>query len=623
MPAVTKARFDFLWTAMLVGFALLFAAGLAVAYLAIRAADAEQRVAHTLEVQKVAHQLQGQLQDVETGQRSFLLLRNPADLDPFNAGLVAVPTTIKNLQQLIADNPSQIDRLSQIDSLIQRRVQIAKHSVDLALAGNIDEAVGVVRSGEGTSLMRTVRRLLGEFVDAEYKLLASREATAIAVRWTLFFSIAAVLVAVCALAALVAQSARQHVMALRREAVRREAVESSLRQSQKMEAVGQLTGGIAHDFNNLLTIILGNLDAAGRRLARVEPAHKAFAETIEPYLSNASQGGKRAAQLTHRLLAFSRQQPLDPKVTDINRLITGLDDLLRRSVGETIEIENVSGAGLWRSLVDAHQLENALLNLVLNSRDAMPNGGRITIETGNAYIDEHYAARFGDVQPGQYALISVADTGIGIPAEMIDRVFDPFFTTKMDGKGSGLGLAMVHGFVKQTGGHVRIYSEPGEGTTVKIYLPRATAEEPDQVLTVHPETELPTATGERILVVEDDEGVRTYAEAVLRGLGYDVVSAGDAKQALELLDGIDMLFTDVVLPGGMNGRVLSEHVHKLRPGLPVLFTTGYTRNAIVHHGRLDAGVNLLTKPYTEQELARKIRDVLDRVRGDNVVAFQK
>ncbi len=398
---------------------------------------------------------------------------------------------------------------------------------------------------------------------------------------------------------------------------RREETETTLRQAQKMDAIGQLTGGIAHDFNNMLTIIMGNLDTVKRRLSSLDSG-----ATLEKPIEAALAGSRSAAKLTHRLLAFSRQQPLEPATLNLNTLVSGLSDMLTRTVGEHIKIETVLGAGLWPVFADANQLENSLLNLVINARDAMPNGGKLTIETGNAYLDEAYAARFGDLKAGQYAVLIVSDTGTGIAANQIDKVFEPFFTTKAIGTGTGLGLAMVHGFVRQSGGHVRIYSEMGQGTAVKLYLPRClkTGEMPAAPRGNVAAVEVPSRAvdGETVLLVEDDGGVLEYSREALEDLGYRVLGADSGEAALELLSRtgrIDLLFTDVVLGGSLSGRQLADEIGKLRPTLPVLFTTGYTRNAIVHGGMLDAGVNLLGKPYTQRELAVKIRTVLTNARS--------
>jgi len=386
------------------------------------------------------------------------------------------------------------------------------------------------------------------------------------------------------------------------EVGRRETAEQALRQAQKMEAVGQLTGGIAHDFNNLLTIIIGNLGIAKRGVVEARS---------ERALNDALIGAERAAQLTQRLLAFSRQQPLSPRRVDVNKLILSMSDLLSRSLGENVELETISGAGLWTIEADMPELETALLNLVLNARDAMPNGGKLTIETSNAYLDEEYCKQHADLKPGQYVLIAVSDSGAGMSPETLERAFEPFFTTKETGKGTGLGLSQVYGFMKQSGGHVKIYSEPGEGTTVKLYLPRHEGEEP--VSQSEELTGSERGRGETVLIVEDDEGVRQYAAEILRDLNYQVIEAKDSTSALRLLDAgkkCDLLLTDVVLPG-KNGRQLADEALRRRPGLKVVFMTGYSRNAIVHQGRLDRGTELIPKPLIEGVVARKIRQVLD------------
>ena len=391
------------------------------------------------------------------------------------------------------------------------------------------------------------------------------------------------------------------------EVARRTEAEDALRQSQKMETIGQLTGGIAHDFNNLLQIIAGNLDILRRGMTEDSPR-------LQRSVENAAKGAERAAVLTQRLLAFSRRQPLAPKVMDPNKLLAGMSDMLHRTLGENYAVETVAGSGLWRVEADPNQLESALLNLSINARDAMQSGGKLTIETTNADIDRGYAKRHSGVAPGQYVLICVSDTGIGMDAETVDRAFEPFFTTKEVGKGTGLGLSMVYGFVKQSGGHLKIYSEPGEGTTIKIYLPRhhGALVVPDEV----ERSEAPRGKeGETILVCEDDEDVRAFSVEVLCELGYRVIKAADGEAALKLLaseDGrVDLLFTDIVLPGGMTGAVVAERARAAQPGLKVLFTTGYARNAIVHQGRLDPGVELLSKPFAYVDLAARVRDLLD------------
>ena len=390
--------------------------------------------------------------------------------------------------------------------------------------------------------------------------------------------------------------------------------EEALRQAQKMDAIGQLTGGVAHDFNNLLTVILGGLDTVMRQ-AEGLPADPAV-QRIQRSAAMAAHAGERAATLTARLLAFSRRQALDPRPIEPARLVTGLSDLLQRTLGETIALETVAGAGLWRTVADPGELENALVNLAVNARDAMPEGGRLTIETTNAYLDEAYLATVPEpVAPGQYVLIAVSDTGTGMDAETLSRVFEPFFTTKEVGRGTGLGLSQVYGFVRQSDGHIRIYSEVGVGTTVKVYLPRLNGDSA-AVSAEIPRRETPVHGGqETILLVEDHEDLRTYSTEVLTDLGYRVVAAQDGAEALRRLEeerSIKLLFTDVVLPGGMDGRGLAEEASRRRPGLKVLFTTGYTRNGIVHNGRLDPGVELLSKPFAANELGLRVRALLDR-----------
>jgi signal transduction histidine kinase len=394
---------------------------------------------------------------------------------------------------------------------------------------------------------------------------------------------------------------------LNRQIAERQQLEEQLRHAQKMEAIGQLTGGLAHDFNNMLAIIVGALNLLMRRLKDVEPSAR-------KYIDSAQEGAHRAAQLTQRLLAFSRQQALTPKTLDVNKLVQGMSELLRGTLGRDITLEAVVGGGLWQVHADESQLENAILNIALNARDAMPDGGRLTIETQNAHLDERYAAANLGTPPGQYLMISVTDTGAGMSPDVAAKAFDPFFTTKATGKGTGLGLSQVYGFVKQSGGHIKIYSEPGRGTSVKIYLPRHHAPG-GQTAEFQQASGLPMeGHQELILVVDDEDAVRSIAADGLRELGYRVLEAPDARTALVLLEeypAINLLFTDIVMPE-VNGRKLAEQALRKRPGLKVLFTSGYTRNAIVHNGVVDADVHLIGKPCSLDELAEKIRDVLDR-----------
>ena len=415
------------------------------------------------------------------------------------------------------------------------------------------------------------------------------------------------------------RQARREALAhaqLRHESARRQSTELALRQAQKMEAVGRLTGGIAHDFNNLLTAIIGNVELALRRNTTEDPR-------VANSLNAIRQASTRAATLVQRLLTFSRQHPQEVKAVNANRLVNEMSEILHRSIGETVRVETVLASGLWNTAIDPNQLESAILNLAVNARDAMPNGGRLTIETSNAYIDEAYVKQSGaEVSAGQFVLVAVSDTGTGMSADVRDRAFDPFFTTKAAGVGSGLGLSMVYGFVKQSHGHIQIYSEIGQGTSIKMYFPRLSDPSAfpaweDEAKPVPPRS---NAHSESILLVEDDADVSRFVVDALADIGYRVTHAATAAEALEKIKAmpdVALLFTDVILPGGMNGRELANAVKRTHPDLPVLFATGYTRNAIIHHGRLDSDVDLLTKPFTTEAMAKKIRDMIDGTTPDD------
>ncbi|NEU99753.1 hybrid sensor histidine kinase/response regulator [Bradyrhizobium uaiense] len=381
-----------------------------------------------------------------------------------------------------------------------------------------------------------------------------------------------------------------------------QAARATMIRSQKLEAIGQLTGGVAHDFNNLLQVIGGNLQLLSKDIAGNARA--------EMRVQNALGGVARGSKLASQLLAFARRQPLEPRVVNAGRLIKNMDEMLRRALGGEIEVETVVAGGLWNSLVDPDQLENAVLNLAINARDAMNGEGRLTIEASNAFLDDEYARQHDELSAGQYVMIAVTDTGIGIPPDILERVYEPFFTTKTEDKGTGLGLAMVYGFLKQSGGHVKIYSEVGAGTTVKLYFPRAVASE--DTLVGAPTGEVQGGE-EAILVVEDDDEVREVAVSMLTELGYRVIKARDAASALVVVDSgipINLIFTDVMMPGSLRSPDLARKAKERLPNVAVLFTSGYTQNAIVHGGRLDPGVELLAKPYRREALARKIRHVL-------------
>jgi PAS domain S-box-containing protein len=392
------------------------------------------------------------------------------------------------------------------------------------------------------------------------------------------------------------------------EAIKERAhAEESLRQAQKMEAVGQLTGGIAHDFNNLLAGITGSLEVIDRKLKQGKT------EGLDRFIAGAQTSAQRAAALTQRLLAFSRRQTLDPKPTDVNRLVVGMEELIRRTVGPSIAVEVVGAAGLWATKVDVSQLENALLNLAINARDAMPQGGRITFETANKWMDGRAGAE-RDLAPGQYISICVSDTGTGIPRDIVERVFDPFFTTKPIGQGTGLGLSMIHGFVRQSGGQVQIYTEEGQGTTMCLYLPRYMGVM-EQELIDQPGSIQELGAGETVLVIDDEPTVRMLIVEVLQEAGYRAIEAEDGPSGMKILSTdmrIDLLITDVGLPGGMNGRQVADAARGYRPDLKVLFITGFAENAAIGNGHLEPGMEVITKPFVMAELADKIIEMIER-----------
>jgi signal transduction histidine kinase/CheY-like chemotaxis protein len=398
-----------------------------------------------------------------------------------------------------------------------------------------------------------------------------------------------------------------HHVAVKEDITERKATEERLRLSQRMEVIGQLTGGLAHDFNNLLAIILGNLQLLEEK-PELDP------ETRE-LIADAIWSAERGAQLTHRLLAFARRQRLNPKATDLNEVVAEMTDLLRRTLGDRIEIREILAQGLWPTMIDRGQLESALLNLVVNARDAMAEGGVLTVATANTTLDDVRTMRTGEVPAGEYVTLTVTDTGIGMAPEILERIFEPFFTTKAFGQGSGLGLSMVYGFVRQTGGHIDVGSEVGLGTTVRLYLPRAYGDE-DREPRVQRRPAAAPAGNEVILVVEDDERVRKTTVNVLKRRGYDVVAAGDGREALgalEALARLDLLFTDVVLPNGMNGTQLAQQVMLRRPATRILFTSGYATEAVIGEDLSRQGIDLIPKPYDAVDLAHKVREILDRV----------
>ncbi|CAM3178835.1 histidine kinase [Sphingomonas antarctica] len=559
------------------------------------------------------------LRAAESGQRGYLLTHNDIYLDPYSQNAKKV---VPALQQ-VRDNEGRVDRdaYRRFTPIVEAKLDEMAQTIALERSGDHAGAMERVQRGDGQSGMAMAETLL--FTERAFvrEQLATSARTSI--RRAQLIAVALLLgaLAVIAFSLIWLRQARATVAeadearreaegvaaALRVQTDARVEAEDKLRQMQKMESIGQLTGGIAHDFNNMLAVVIGSLDLAKRRIA-TDPVR------AEAGIDSAVEGAKRAASLTARLLAFSRRQPLAPTSTDLNRLVGGMSELFSRTLGDNISVETVLSAGLWRCYADAGEIENAILNLAVNARDAMPNGGRLTIETANAHMDDDYARRNGDVEPGQYVTICVTDTGDGMSEEVMAKAFEPFFTTKDVGKGTGLGLSQVFGFAKQSGGHAAIYSEVGEGTTVKLYMPRFAGTDHGDEPAVADNDDLPSAVdGEVILVVEDEQRVRHFAVDALRELGYITLSAHSPDKALEVLvasPDVTMLFTDIIMPG-MNGRQLADRALEQRPDLKVLFTTGYTRNAVVHNGMLDIGVAFLPKPYTVRQLAWKVREVLE------------
>jgi signal transduction histidine kinase len=604
-----------------VGFTLLVAIILAAGWL-INAQEANAYwLRHTLELQKGVDRTFSLLQDAETGQRGYLLTGEKSYLAPFSNADAQIEQELDSLGHLVADSSAQQQNVAALRSIVDDKRAELRRTVELRRSGNGDAALALLREGIGKDLMDRARSIVARMRDAEELRLSSR--IELSERYAHFLRGTILLAALLALfvAALSVHYLRHYLQDIRiaydrlaasnsklaLEMTERSRVETQLRQSQKMEIVGQLTGGIAHDFNNMLAVVIGNLNLLQRKLTNVQP-------NVTRFIEGALAGADRAAALTHRLLAFSRQQPLTPAAVDVNKLVAGMTELLQRSLGENVVLETVLGGGLWSTYIDGPQLESAIVNLAVNARDAMPNGGRLTIETVNSHLDEAYAVAHQEVKAGQYLQVAVTDSGEGMSTETIARAFDPFFTTKATGKGTGLGLSQVYGFVKQSGGHVKIYSEPGRGTTVKVYLPRFTGAPEERELQPAALTEVRGGNPQEIiLVVEDDERVRRFTVDALRDLNYTVLHADGAARALRLLDGhpdITLLLTDIVMPE-VGGRQLAEEALKRRNDLKVLYFTGFTRNAVVHNGVLDRGVHLMTKPFTLEQLAAKVRAALN------------
>ena len=589
-------------------------------WLGARNKSDDEWVVHSLAVRGQLTRILSLVQSAETGQRGYLLTGRAEYLAPNKMAVEELPASLDEIERQVVDNPEQQQSLARLRGLIEDKLEELRSTIAAHDARHPAAALAIIDSDSGVRLMQEIRRLVTAMQAEEDRLLASRQAAAESSAVLLQAGVAFAFLLICTLGVLIARYTRQSLGAIaaardrlvvtNRELVeqidKREQLESQLRQSQKMEALGQLTGGIAHDFNNMLGVIMGSHDLIMRRIRKGDFG-------IERFIEAAVSATERAAVLTRRLLAFARQQPLAPQPIDANKMIGNMSDLLHSTLGEHIRIETVAAGGLWTVHADAQQLESAILNVAINARDAMPDGGKLTIETANAYLDEAYCRQHAEIEPGQFVMVAITDTGTGMPPEVAARVFDPFFTTKPAGKGTGLGLSQVYGFVKQSHGHIKVYSEVGAGTSVKIYLPRLRGDAAEIKRTAA----APVRTGDRseiVLVVEDDALMRRLTAETLQELGYTVYESENAAGALAILDrvtDVKLLFTDVVMPD-MNGKRLADEALRRRAGLRVLFTTGYTANAVVHGGVLDPGVNFISKPFTLDQLAAKVRAVLDQ-----------
>jgi signal transduction histidine kinase len=611
----------------LFGIALGFAVLALASYVAVRA-EMQRREAgawlrHTIQVQSDLYQLYGLLQAAESGQRGFIITQDERYLDASAEAVRKLPLVVDRLSESLRDNPQQLAAVAELRPLIGARVQIIDESIADMRALQIDKAVQLVKSGRGKALMDRLHAIIDTMVENEQNLIEKREREVSAAGGEFDAAIWAIGGIIFALGAFSLLNAQKQMDALQTsrdslktaydqligETTRREALESQLRQSQKLEALGHLTGGIAHDFNNMLGVIVASLHLLRRKIASSN-------EDCIQLIDSAMDGADRATAMVRRLLAFSRRQPLSPRPLDPNKFVASVSDMVRRALGEKIELETVLAGGLWATKIDQHELESAIVNLAVNARDAMPDGGKLTIETANCYLDDAYASENMEVNPGQYVMIAVTDTGQGMPPEVLSRAFDPFFTTKPAGKGTGLGLSQVHGFVKQSGGQVKIYSELGRGTCIKLYLPRFNHVEAPAELPLPPPRPLELPLGrpeELVLIVEDDDTARRVTAQGVRELGYSVLEAANGREAIDIIRrraDIALMVTDVVMPDMDGARLAREAVFR-RHSLRVLFITGYTRNAIVHNGVLDQDVKLLTKPFTLEQLAVKMREILD------------
>lgn len=605
----------------ILGFALLLVVAVTAIIVKAEQDSAANWVRHTFAVESLINRVQSLVADAESGQRGYLITGRESYRESYDGALRMMPGEWAALQAEIGSSPdsnhndSQRRNFGALKRALDDKLAELSETVALRKNGEGGKALAVLSTDAGLQSMQKIRDSI-ETMRVEEERIHHDRAQRVRTTGQLAqrILIGAVFV-ILVLAYLLLRDARRRIDAVQHsnsllaaEIEERAAAEGRIRQLMKIQAIGQLTGGIAHDFNNMLTVVIGSLDMARRRLKGDE------APAVARGIENAMSGATRAAALTARLLAFARQQPLEPAVVDANKLVSGMSELLHSTIGGNIQIETVLAGGLWKIFADPGQIENAIVNLGVNARDAMPDGGRLTIETSNTALDEDYVRAHAEVSAGQFVLVAVTDTGTGMAPDVVERALEPFFTTKGVGAGSGLGLSQVYGFVKQSAGHLKIYSEPGHGTSVKMYFPRFFGPEMADGPRTVVEAVQPGSAGETILVVEDEPDVRRVSVEALRQFGYTVFEAGSPGEALEHFasgGAVSLLFTDIVMPG-MTGRQLADIAVRQQPGLRVLFTTGYTRNAIVHNGMIDPGTNFLAKPFTLDQLARKVREVLEQ-----------
>jgi signal transduction histidine kinase/ActR/RegA family two-component response regulator len=563
---------------------------------------------HTSEVEASILAVLSSDHDAELSTRSYMFTGEELHLQRNRAIEDNIEVQMAGLQRLTADNPEQQLTFARLKSDLEKHLGSLNRGIELRRTAGVEAAISYVQEGGSYAAREQVGADIAEMTKTERGLHLNRIANVerVTAAGAGVASLALILVIVST--AMWISATRREASVLLATMAERERNETQIRHMQKMDAVGQMTGGLSHDLNNMLAVIISALNLTQRRLAAGDT-------NVQRFISGAMDGANRAATLTNRLMAFSRQSPLAPQPIDANKLVSGISELVQRTLGETIQTQTVLNAGLWSVKADVGQLENAILNLCINARDAMPEGGNLTIETANCHLDETYA-RQHNLAAGQYVLIAVTDAGSGMTEEVASKAFDPFFTTKGVGKGTGLGLSQVHGFIKQSGGHIKIYSEPEHGTTIKMYLPRLHKTGAEQAIVAAKETISPALRTSNsvhtILVVEDDDRVNEMTVASLRELGYTVIHADGADGALEKLGvhpEIAILFTDIVMPG-INGLQLAVEILRLRPGIKILYTSGFARDAIVHSGMLDSALNFIAKPFTLAQISAKMTEVL-------------